>query len=121
MARDDSPSGAEAKVPELAWLRRLVTGLALAMGLGMAAIAAVLWMRLSAPPLPRLPPAIALPAGAVPAAVTFARDWTVVVTEAGAVLVYDAAGALRQQVTPGAGAEGAVSLRPPGQAPDAPS
>lgn len=85
-------------MPELAWLRRVVTGLALAMGLGIAAIAAVLWMRLSAPPLPNLPPRIALPAGAAPVGVTFARGWTVVVTEAGEVLVYDAAGGLRQRV-----------------------
>ena len=108
-------------MPELAWLRRLVTGLALAMGLGIAVIAAVLWMRLSAPPLPRLPAAITLPAGAVPAAVTFARDWTVVVTEGGAVLVYDAAGGLRQQVTPGAPPSGPASPPGLGEAPDAPS
>lgn len=92
-------------MPELAWLRRLVTGLALAMALGIAAVAAILWLRLSAPPLPRLPPAIALPAGARPAAVTFARGWTVVVTEAGEVLVYDDAGLLRQSVTVRQGAD----------------
>ena len=34
------------------------------------------------------------------AAVTFARDWTVVVTDGGEVLVYDGAGALRNRVAP---------------------
>lgn len=87
-------------MPELAWLRRLVTGLAVVMGLGMVAVAAILWLRLSQPPLPGLPPGLALPEGASAAAVTFARDWTVVVTDAGEVLLYDRAGALRQRVRP---------------------
>ena len=87
-------------MPELAWLRRLVTGLAVVMGLGMVAVAAILWMRLSQPPLPEVPPGLALPEGASAAAVTFARDWTVVVTDAGEVLLYDRAGALRQRVRP---------------------
>lgn len=89
-------------MPELALLRRVVVGLALAMGLGIAAIAAILWLRLSQPPLPVLPEAIALPAGAQAAAVTFARDWTVVVTDAGEILLYDRAGTLRQSVVPDA-------------------
>lgn len=85
-------------MPELAWLRRVVTGLALAMGLGVVAVAAILWLRLSAPPLPRLPEGIVLPAGARATAVTFARGMTVVVSDAGEVLVYDDIGTLRQQV-----------------------
>ena len=84
-------------MPELAWLRRVVTGLALAMGLGIVALVAILWLRLSQPPLPDLPAEIALPAGARAAAVTFARDLTVVVTEAGEVLVYDRAGRLKDR------------------------
>lgn len=99
MARDDRRADAAAKVPELAWLRRVVTGLALAMGLGIVALVAILWLRLSQPPLPELPAGIALPAGAKAAAVTFARDWTVVVTEAGEVLLFDRAGRLQQRVT----------------------
>lgn len=87
-------------VPELRLLKALVTGLALVMGLGMVAIVALLWLRLGQPMLPDLPAAIALPEGAAPAAVTFARDWTVVVTEGGEVLLYDRSGALRGQVTP---------------------
>ena len=60
-----------------------------------------LWLRLGQPvqaELPELPADVVLPEGASPAAVTFARDWLVVVTQDGAVLVYDRAGALRGQV-----------------------
>lgn len=84
----------------LRWLRRLVTGLALAMGLGMLAVVAVVWARLGAPalPPPAVPAAITLPDGAVVEAVTFAHDWVVVVLKGGVVLIYDANGALRQRV-----------------------
>ena len=58
MARDDRRADEQAKVPELAWLRRVVTGLALAMGLGIVALVAILWLRLSQPPLPDLPAAL---------------------------------------------------------------
>lgn len=100
MAQDDRAAREAAKVPELAWLRRVVTGLALVMALGMVAVVAILWLRLSQPPLPVLPDTITLPADAQAAAVTFARDWTVVVTDGGEVLVYDRAGALRNRVAP---------------------
>lgn len=88
-------------MPELAWLRRLVTGLALVMALGILALVAILWLRLSQPPLPVLPDGLVLPDGARAAAVTFARDWTVVVTEAGEILLYDRSGGLRQRTLPG--------------------
>lgn len=84
----------------LRWLRILVTSLAAVMGIGVLVIALLLWVRLSEAPLPQLPDNLALPQGAEPAAVTFARDWVVVVTEAGAVLLYDRQGQLRQQVQP---------------------
>ena len=49
MGRDDSDWKAEAKaVPELRFLKTLVTGLALVMGLGMIAVVALLWLRLAA-------------------------------------------------------------------------
>ena len=38
--------------------------------------------------------------GAAPAAVTFARDWVVVVTETGEVLLYDRQGRLKDRVQP---------------------
>jgi len=84
----------------LRWLRILVTSLAAVMGIGVLAIVALLWLRLSQAPLPVLPDQIALPEGAVPAAVTFARDWIVVVTEAGEILLYDQQGRLRDQASP---------------------
>ncbi|WP_126154968.1 DUF6476 family protein [Paracoccus haematequi] len=101
MDHDDSDWKRAAKaVPELRLLRWLVTGLALVMGLGMIALVALLWMRLGQPVLPDLPDAIALPAGSRANAVTFARDWIVVVTDAGEVLLYDRSGALRDRVQP---------------------
>lgn len=84
----------------LRWLRLLVTSLAVVMGLGVLAVVAILWLRLSDAPLPELPDSIALPQGTKPAAVTFARDWTVVVTDSGEVLLYDRQGQLRDRVTP---------------------
>lgn len=87
-------------MPHLRYLKRLVTGLAVVMGAGILAIVALLWLRLAPGDLPALPEGIALPEGAEATAVTFARDWIVVVTEAGEVLLYDGAGTLRQRVTP---------------------
>ncbi len=84
----------------LRWLRWLVTSLAVVMGVGVLAITGLLWLRLSEAPLPELPDQIALPANAKPAAVTFARDWVVVVTETGEVLLYDRQGNLRDRVQP---------------------
>ncbi|MFN3275983.1 MAG: DUF6476 family protein [Paracoccus sp. (in: a-proteobacteria)] len=101
MDRDDNDWKSAAKaVPELRFLKTLVTGLALVMGLGMIAVVAMLWLRLNQPVLPELPETIALPEGATPAAVTFARDWIVVVTEAGEVLLFDQSGALQGRVMP---------------------
>ena len=87
-------------MPELRWLRMLVTVLAGAMVLGVTAIAAILWLRLSEPPLPALPANLALPAGTAPAAVTFARDWTVVVTDGGEILLFARDGSLARRVPP---------------------
>lgn len=98
MARDNrAEPGAEEALPMLRWLRILVTSLAAVMGLGVMAIVALLWLRLSEAPLPELPQHVALPEGAVPAAITFARDWIVVVTEAGEILLFDQQGKLRDQ------------------------
>ena len=101
MDKDDTDWKTAAKsVPELRLLRWLVTGLALVMGLGMVALVALLWLRLGQPMLPDLPDAITLPDNAQAQAVTFARDWIVVVTDAGEVLLYDRSGALRDRVQP---------------------
>ena len=101
MDKDDTDWKTAAKsVPELRLLRWLVTGLALVMGLGMVALVALLWLRLGQPMLPDLPDAITLPDNAQSQAVTFARDWIVVVTDAGEVLMYDRSGALRDRLQP---------------------
>lgn len=99
MTKDDNDWKETAKaVPELRFLKTLVTGLSLVMGLGMVAIVVLLWVRLGEPVLPELPDSIVLPDGQAAEAVTFARDWIVVVTEAGDVLLYDRSGTLRDRV-----------------------
>ncbi len=56
---------------------------------GLLTIVGLLVTRLGTPtPLPVLPTDIQLPDGAVPVAITFARDWLVVVTGDGTVLLY---------------------------------
>ena len=79
---------------DLRFLKLLVGTLAGVMILGVVAIIALLVIRLSPQPptLPTLPEGVLLPDGARPAAITFARDWLVVVTEGGTVLVFDRAG-----------------------------
>ncbi len=85
-------------VPELRFLKMLVTGLSLVMGLGMIALVVLLWLRLDRPMLPDLPDAITLPQGARAEAVTFARDLVVVVTDEDEVLIYDRSGTLRNRI-----------------------
>lgn len=88
--------------PDLRFLKRLVTVLTAVMIAGLLTIVALLVIRLGQPAaaIPALPAAITLPAGETAGAVTFAKGYTVVVTEAGRVLVYGADGGLRQDVTP---------------------
>jgi len=97
---DKRENGSEEALPMLRWLRLLVTSLAVVMGVGIIAIVALLWLRLGERPLPELPPQITLPEGESAAAVTFARDWLVVVTDSGKVLLYDHQGKLREEVQP---------------------
>lgn len=99
MTEDDSDWKRAAKaVPELRFLKALVTGLTLVMGLGMIAIVALLWIRLGQPSLPDLPDVITLPDNAAAEAVTFADDWIVIVTDRDEVLVYDRSGSLRDRI-----------------------
>lgn len=101
MDKDDTDWKAATKaVPELRLLRGLVTGLAFVMAVGMIAIVALLWIRLGQPMLPDLPDTIALPTGTQAEAVTFARDWIVVVTDTGEILLYDRSGGLRDRIQP---------------------
>ncbi|WP_342748792.1 DUF6476 family protein [Pararhodobacter marinus] len=74
---------------DLRFLKILVTTLTVVMILGLLTIVGLLVTRLGGPaPLPALPDSVILPEGAAPAAVTFARDWLVVVTEDGEILLY---------------------------------
>ena len=86
---DDTPT-----LPaDLRFLKLLVTTLAGVMILGLITITGLLVTRLGTPaPLPALPASLTLPPGAEPAAVTFARDWLIVVTEDGTLLLYRASG-----------------------------
>ncbi|AXC49815.1 hypothetical protein DRW48_09050 [Paracoccus suum] len=92
----DPPAPPEA-LPHLRYLKALVSGLAVVMGLGILAIVALLWLRLGATG-PVLPPQLALPSGEVAEAVTQTATRVIVVTRAGRVLVYDPAGALQQEI-----------------------
>ena len=95
MAQDDTDWKVAAKaVPELRFLKTLVTGLTLVMGVGMIVVVALLWVRLNQPVLPELPDTITLPQDAQTRAVTFATDRIVVLTTDDRVLVYDRAGTL---------------------------
>ena len=75
--------------PDLRFLKILVGTLAGVMILGLVTIVGLLVTRLGAvAPLPVLPDSVVLPQGAEVAAVTYARDWLVVVTGAGEILLY---------------------------------
>lgn len=85
-------------VPHLLFLKLTVGGLAVAMLLGLAVIAVILWTRLNAPALPELPEAVILPKGAAPVAVTFGHDRLIVVTDQDDVLIYETDGTLQQVI-----------------------
>ena len=86
---------------DVRFLKILVAGLAVVMGAGIVALVALMWIRLGAvPALPHLPEAIVLPDGAKADAVTFARNWIVVVTETGEILLFERTGKLRERVQP---------------------
>ncbi|OCX62810.1 hypothetical protein BFP70_13470 [Thioclava sp. SK-1] len=85
----------EAPLPELRFLKWLVTGLAATMMLGVLAIVAILVIRFSGKTdAGALPSSIILPSGAQALAVTFAGDRIIVLTQDDQVLVYHADGRL---------------------------
>lgn len=80
---------------------RLLKWLVVGMTASMIALAVVLiWAILSEmrSPARDWPEALDLPEGARPAAVTRAEGFTVVVTERGEILLYDASGALTRRI-----------------------
>ena len=86
--------------PELRFLKLLVTTLTGVMIVGLVTIVVLLVIRLGpAPALPDLPEAIVLPEGVEMQALTIARDWVVVVSEDGEVLLFERrSGELRRRV-----------------------
>ncbi|WP_235820057.1 DUF6476 family protein [Phaeovulum veldkampii] len=115
MPSDPNPAQPQnAPLPEVRFLKILVTALAATMIVGLVTIVTLLVIRLpgggaQAPQagvaaggqtgaLPALPASITLPDGAEVQAVTFARDLLVVVTASGEVLIYTPDGHLRQRV-----------------------
>ncbi|MCC5989709.1 MAG: hypothetical protein JJT95_18730 [Pararhodobacter sp.] len=102
MGPDDSGPANPPPPPELRFLKLLVTLLTGVMIVGLVTIVALLVIRLApapAPTLPALPENIALPDGVQMQALTIARDWVVVVSDEGEVLLYDRrSGQLRQRV-----------------------
>lgn len=86
----------ESEARNLRLLRRLVTTLTAVMIVGVSAIVVLLAIRLTSPPSPSFPDALALPEGTVPLAVTRAPGFIAVVTEDRRILILDPAG---QEVT----------------------
>lgn len=84
--------------PQLIYLKRLVTALAVVMIAGFLVLIGSLVIRLNADPLP-LPERITLPEGVTATAFTQGADWFAVVTSDNRILIYDrTTSALRQEV-----------------------
>lgn len=90
-------------LPEVRFLKLLVTALAVTMIAGLITIVALLVIRLpaqgraQAPELPALPAAITLPEGVAALSVSFAEGRVVVLGQGGEVLLYSPEGALLGQ------------------------
>ena len=89
--------------PSLRFLKGLVIVLMLSMIAGVIAVTLLLVTRLkdAGAALPELPATLQLPEGEKADAVTFGKGWTAVVTESGRLLIFDAEGALKQDLQPG--------------------
>lgn len=87
--------------PSLRFLKGLVIVLTLTMIGGVITVVALIVTRMPqafVASTPKLPEAIALPAGAKAEAVTFGKGWIAVVTEDDRILIFGEDGALRQEV-----------------------
>jgi len=95
----DTPD-AEGLPPALRFPKALVIILMITMIAGLIAVVTLLVTRLPDPnAAPHLPEGLALPAGAVPAAVTLGTGWVAVVTEDNRILIFlTADGRLLQEV-----------------------
>ena len=92
---DDMEGGPEPA--NLRFLRRLVTVLTVVMIGGLVLVVGLLVQRLRVPSVP-VPEALALPDGATAQAVTRGPGWWAVVTTDGRILIFDAGGALAQEI-----------------------
>ncbi|MEM9798080.1 MAG: DUF6476 family protein [Pseudomonadota bacterium] len=81
----------------LRFLRILVTVLTAVMIAGLITVVVLLVTRLPDTAI-RVPDALILPEGETPRAITQGPGWWAVVTENGRILIYDAQGALRDEV-----------------------
>jgi hypothetical protein len=89
----------EGPLPQLRYLKTLVTALTATMIVGLIILIGLVVMRFKATPPVPFPTEIALPAGAKATAVTRGPDWLAVVTTEGHILIYSADGkTLRQDI-----------------------
>jgi hypothetical protein len=98
----DLPGDAEERpLPELRFLKALVTVLAGTMIVGLIAIIALLVIRLGGTPssmVPNLPATITLPEGSKATAITYGQGFILVVTDKAHVLMFDEDGRMRGQM-----------------------
>ena len=83
--------------PSLRFLRQLVTGLTVAMIVGVVLIATLLVIILNQPEL-AIPEKITLPTGVVALSYTQTQDWYAVVTDQNKILIFDLTGSLTQTI-----------------------
>ncbi len=97
---DDTPAP-DGLPPGLRFLKALVIVLMLTMIGGVITVVALLVTRMPAAisAAPAVPDTLALPDGAVPAAVTQGSDWFAVVTTDNRILIFNRDGSLRQEVS----------------------
>lgn len=94
-----SPEQSESLPPSLRFLKWLVIALTLTMIGGVITVVALLVTRLPHPgAAPALPPALEMPPGAHPAAVTMGQGWIGVVTTDERLLIFTPEGKLRQEI-----------------------
>ena len=100
MTPSDPPQSSAQPVPEVRFLKILVTALAVVMICGLVTIIALFVIRLGATSAvqPALPPELTLPSGAQAQAVTVAQNYIIVVTDQATVLFYRPDGTLVRTV-----------------------
>lgn len=86
--------------PGLRFLKALVIVLMITMIVGVITVVGLLVTRMpDANAFPDFPASLAMPAGAVPEAITHGPGWTGVVTTDGRFLIFGPDGSLRQEIT----------------------